>query len=695
MWASASVDQLRALTEELGSPVFVLQVHPDHSLRMLCVNSRFEILAGSSLTSLAGRSPQHALPAPAGQTLAERGRLCVITGQRVEYEQRLELQGGTRWWHMTLSPIRDPAGRIGRLLGTATDMTEQRRADARVRESEARYRRLVNGLRDAIFEADIQGGLLFVNPAWTEVTGVTAEDSLQRALSDFVWREDRERFRAMLQPLLRDERNRVRGEYRLVQRDGGTRWVDFLAQVDRDPEGRPTGITGTLRDVTEQRETRAALEENAALMELFFTQSLDGLFFMMLDQPVRWDDGVDKERVLDYVFAHQRMTRVNDALLRQYGLPEEALLGMTPADFFVHDPGEGRRVWREFFDKGRLHVSTEERRADGEPIWIEGDYICIRESEGRIAGHFGVQREVTDQVLAERQLRASERRLRLVADNLPALISHVGADLRFQYNNRMYRDWLGLEPEQLVGQPVSTVSRYVDRPLEPCYQRALNGERLTFEVTGHFGGADRYLQVTYVPDLGETGEVEGFYSLSVDITDRRNREVYLERQAVEDGLTGLLNRRGFMDRLEHALARSKRLGQALALLFLDLDDFKRVNDELGHDAGDQLIRTLAQRLQALVRETDSVARLAGDEFVILLEGLQGGEADAVVVARKVLAELSRPVSLGDATVEVSGSVGISLAEGGEPDPQALLREADAAMYRAKRDGKGRWFSSAR
>ena len=151
-------------------------------------------------------------------------------------------------------------------------------------------------------------------------------------------------------------------------------------------------------------------------LELFFSQSLDGFFFMMLDEPVRWDDSVDKEQVLDYVFTHQRVTKVNDALLAQYGATREAFLGTTPTDLFRHDLAHGRRVWRDFFDRGRLHVETDERRVDGTPIRVEGDYICFYDEQGRITGHFGIQRDVSERERASQALRQSNRRLEVLHD---------------------------------------------------------------------------------------------------------------------------------------------------------------------------------------------------------------------------------------------------------------------------------------
>ena len=152
------------------------------------------------------------------------------------------------------------------------------------------------------------------------------------------------------------------------------------------------------------------------LLELFFAQSLDGFFFMMLDEPVRWDDSVDKEKTLDYVFDHQRVTKVNDAMLAQYGATREAFLGTTPKGLFGHDLDHGRRVWRDFFDRGRLHIETDERRVDGTPIRIEGDYLCFYDEQGRVTGHFGIQRDVTERERANQALRQYNRRLQVLQD---------------------------------------------------------------------------------------------------------------------------------------------------------------------------------------------------------------------------------------------------------------------------------------
>ena len=154
------------------------------------------------------------------------------------------------------------------------------------------------------------------------------------------------------------------------------------------------------------------------LLEAFFEASQDGFFFMMLDQPVEWGPGVDKDAVLDYVFSHQRMTKVNPAMAQQFRAKPAELIGLTPNDFFRHDLVAGRRGWRELFDAGHTHSVTNERRLDGSAMWVEGDYMCFYDATGRITGHFGIQRDVSERVRAAEELEQSRAELRALAARL-------------------------------------------------------------------------------------------------------------------------------------------------------------------------------------------------------------------------------------------------------------------------------------
>jgi signal transduction histidine kinase len=185
---------------------------------------------------------------------------------------------------------------------------------------------------------------------------------------------------------------------------------------------------------------------NERLLELFFSQSMDGFFFMMLDEPVEWGDHVSKEQVLDYVFEHLRMTKVNSAILTQFNAstPDE-ILGITPARFFAHDLPTAKARWREFFDRGYLHTETDERRLDGTPMCIEGDYMVIYDDRGRIAGHFGIQRDVTDRHLATEQIEASREQLRALASRLQKVREEERTEIAREIHDELGQALTGLK----------------------------------------------------------------------------------------------------------------------------------------------------------------------------------------------------------------------------------------------------------
>lgn len=217
--------------------------------------------------------------------------------------------------------------------------------------------------------------------------------------------------------------------------------------------------------------------ENERLLELFFSQSLDGFFFMMLDEPIEWSDQCDKEKALDYAFEHQRMTKMNSAIVTQFNAASaEDLLGMTPAQFFAHDLATARARWREFFDRGYLHTETDERRLDGKPLRIEGDYMVIYDDEGRIAGHFGIQRDVTDSHLAMEQVRVSREQLRALASRLQKVREEERTEVSREIHDELGQALTGLKLDiawmksrlprdhEMMNQCVSVISR-IDQTL--------------------------------------------------------------------------------------------------------------------------------------------------------------------------------------------------------------------------------------
>ena len=291
-------------------------------------------------------------------------------------------------------------------------------------------------------------------------------------------------------------------------------------------------------------------------------------------------------------------------------------------------------------------------------------------------------------------LAGSEQRLRTITDNLPVLISYIDRNGRYGFCNGTYKTWLGVEPQAIVGRTVEeTLGPEIYAPRKPLLARALAGERIEFEMLSTPLGVKRHTHTTYLPDVLADGSVAGVYALVIDVSAMKAAEEQLMQMARTDSLTGLPNRLCFDERLVDALARSRRSGKPIALLFLDVDKFKLINDTLGHAAGDEVLRVFGQRLLGSVRETDTVARLAGDEFVVILEELHT-PAEPQFIARKIIAAVNRGFELEEGLWDVSTSIGIAFHTDGNMQPAALLAAADRALYEAKAGGRNTYRLAA-
>ncbi len=287
---------------------------------------------------------------------------------------------------------------------------------------------------------------------------------------------------------------------------------------------------------------------------------------------------------------------------------------------------------------------------------------------------------------AESGRAASEKRLRMITDNLPVLISYMDREHRFQFGNATYQKWFGVAPTQLEGMPISKLlGDGIAAEVYPHLEQAFAGHSVTHEIRIPVQGEPSILQATYIPDVQPDGVVAGVYSLVHDMTHVKEVEEQLLQLARIDTLTGIANRRMFGESLHHALDRARRSGRPLALAYLDIDHFKRINDTHGHGVGDEVLKEFARRLTVGVRATDTPARLSGDEFVVILEEI-GGRAEAERIAAKIVDAMRMPFRTSAGLVQASTSVGVALSTPRQ-DQEQLLAAADTALYAAK--GKGR------
>jgi PAS domain S-box-containing protein len=259
----------------------------------------------------------------------------------------------------------------------------------------------------------------------------------------------------------------------LVTQNDLLKWIDPLecsTAISKQPN-----ISELQSALKESQLHELELLSDRRRLETFFSQSPDGFFFMMLDRPIQWDDTVDKEALLDYAFSHQRVTKVNVAMLAQYDATETEFLGLTPQDFFAHDVETGRQLWREMFDQGRLHVETHERKLDATSMWIEGDYNCLYNSDGEIIGHFGIQREISKRKQAEEDLLQSQQELTDFVENAIVCLHWVASDGTIIWANQAELDLLGYTREEYIGHSI-TEFHASQTAIEDILQRLLSAQ---------------------------------------------------------------------------------------------------------------------------------------------------------------------------------------------------------------------------
>ena len=326
------------------------------------------------------------------------------------------------------------------------------------------------------------------------------------------------------------------------------------------------------------------------------------------------------------------------------------------------------------------------RGADGTErfVSISGDPVI--DASGRFMGYRGVGTNITVRRRSEQALRDSAEELRQFAENVPAMTVSWDENLRCNFANKAYLEFFRPACGEVAGRHARDVlGETAFQRAEAQFAKALQGHPVNYQIAVQHPNAEtRHLEIKHLPHLGADGKVLGFYSVITDISNFKMVEERIQRVAHHDSLTGLPNRLLFNDRLQQAISLAKRDTRPFALLYLDLNKFKPVNDVLGHAVGDDLLKAVATRIRLQVRESDTVARVGGDEFAVILPAISRRE-EAETVARKVRVALAAPFQLGSQKqdTEIGASIGVALFPVDARDADSLVIFADTAMYEAK------------
>jgi len=460
--------------------------------------------------------------------------------------------------------------------------------------------------------------------------------------------------------------------------DGGElRDLEVELVPDFGQDGRTRALFAVTTDVTERNRVEKALREQEEFFRLI-AENL-GDFIAVLD--------LDGRRLYN-----------SPSYRRLFG--DATDLHATNSFAEVH-PGDRQRVEQIFKETVRSGIGHQiEYRfvAEGGEIRnMESRGTVIRNEHGRAERVLVVSQDITERKRAEQALRDSEEKLRLFAENVPVMATSYDEKLRCRFANKAFAEFFGFAVEDLLGRHLRRVSgEAAYRQIKGHFVQVLQGRPVTYQTTRKLeNGEIRHLEVKLLPQIGDHGKVLGCFAVTTDITEYKLAEERIQRIAHHDGLTGLPNRLLFNDRLEQAISLAKRGSRQFTLLYLDLDRFKPVNDTLGHTAGDELLQAVAARIRQQVRESDTVARVGGDEFAVILPELARRE-EAETVAKKIIAAVAAPFQIGDKKqcVNIGTSIGIALYPTDGRDADALVKAADAAMYRAKQVGNSFQFCEA-
>jgi diguanylate cyclase (GGDEF)-like protein/PAS domain S-box-containing protein len=583
-------------------------------------------------------------------------------------DKRFIRKDGTELWvRRSAAVVRDPSGNVRYVVGAFVDLSEQRQKDRAIRQMNGFLGAIVDNSPVAIYTTDFDGVITFWNPAAERIFGYTREQALGK-FAVFVQDDKRAEAAEIRRRLISGE---VLHELELVRRrgDGSLVTLHGAGAPLRDDNDRIAGLLFTCVDVTTARRNAVELESHLHFMRALIDAIPSPVYFK------------DKEG---------RYSVRNRAWEELFGGGKD-WTGKTVRDMFdadiasVHEEHD-----RPLLDRpSSTTYETLMPTTDGDKRQMLYNKVSFVDQRGDVAGLIGVITDVTRYKETERALEASEARFRVLTESSIDLISVIDAEGFVNYQSAALRHLLGFDPADTVGKNVyDLVHRDDVEHVRAAFRRITDVRSLTEPVEfrlRHRDGGWRTFESLGTNCLSNP-HIRGIVWSSRDVTDRKVIQQRIQHLAYHDNLTGLPNRGLLQDRLARSVARAERSGRKVAVLFIDLDNFKNINDTLGHDVGDELLRQVSRRLSECVRLEDTIARQGGDEFIVLLDNLEEGR-NASVVAQKILNSLRQPLILGGTEQHVSGSVGIALYPEDGRDAQTLMKNADTAMFHGKSLGK--------
>jgi diguanylate cyclase (GGDEF)-like protein/PAS domain S-box-containing protein len=550
----------------------------------------------------------------------------------------------------------------------------------RLAEEHSRLRilaQVVESAGEAISGRDLDGRFMSWNPAAERLFGWTAAEVIGHGLEHPMHGAQRDVVQAMIRAVT-TTRTVQESETSRISDTGQSVLIVVTMAPLFDEHGDIVGVSSSGRDITERRRLEDQLRQSESMFRSAFDGALLGMCLTGLDG---------------------RLVRVNEVFATMMGRTTTELTGMHANQLTHPDHRDAHDTRLQQTANGEIDGFRKEDcylDADGSEVWADSATSVIHNSAGE-PEHFVTQLvDVTLRRAALRERDARDAMLAAVNARFSALVEHssdaitiTGKEGRLVYVSPAFATLTGSETAGRVGQDMEELIHPDDRA---GVERSLgtlmaDGDVTTYECRiRHATAGWRHIEVTASNWLGDPA-VSGIVANARDVTERVEVAADLAHQAMHDLLTDLPNRALLLDRLEQALARADRSQRPSALLFVDLDRFKQINDSLGHAAGDHVLTAVAERLSEVVRSGDTVARLGGDEFVVLAEDITDPSV-VEEIAERIRTTVASPIIVAEQAVSIGCSIGIAISD--RHNPETLLQEADMALYQAKGAGRNRW-----
>jgi len=658
-------DLLDAVISGTSDAVYVKDIQGKY----LLINNAGAEFIGKDISQILGNDDTLLLAENNVRQLKIRDASIVEEGNVISYEESVtNLDGKTRVFLITKGPVFDPMGQIKGVFGVARDITERKNAEDILRASEHALKTVQRLAAVGSWEWDLQSGNILWSAETYRIFGL--EPDMNPAnfseIEDYFTPDSWSALSGKLQALIKTG-TPCESDAELILADGTHKWIIVRGEGIAAPSGHIVKLHGSVQDITQRKHSSFLLQQSEERLRLVIKATSDGIW--------DWDLMTNK------VYRSQRFFEMcgydenhEFSFLEQITYPEDLPYVLQHVE--LHKLGFIPEIDIEY----RLMCKN------GDTLWIRDRGAAThRDDEGNALRIVGAIADINERKLLELEQKEAST----VFSNSFEGIMVVSIDKLITKVNPSFSRITGYTEAEVKGKSTKMLSsgRH-DASFYQAIWKSINTKGLwRGELWNRRKNGEVYAELLTISAVRDSrGEIKHYLGVFSDISERKTHEEELDRIAHYDPLTGTPNRLLLADRFEQSILRSNRLHKSLAVCFVDIDGFKTINDLYGHAVGDQLLIGFSNNLRHTLRAEDTLARLGGDEFVLLLSDISS-PSECSAILERLLASINRPIVIGDLSLSVTASIGVSMYPDDNVDADTLLRHADHAMYQAKESGK--------